>query len=226
MADTFPLPASMPLPSDSFWSRLCHTSLFDTLKGKVEGQLDARRAIASFQLGERLSSVVWDVVQRTRLWRSEKVDVARELASHFREGMDSGRSAEELLAGFGTVPLAVKLIRRAKLRSRAWPYHAWQWTWRGAIVVSLVLALIYGLLVWWLHSGKAVIHRNFYAEIESQVQKVPSEDRAWPIYREALAVLKPDPDEHGTGNFYSNAINLTLYSSMENSQWSAIEEFT
>ncbi|MFO0883639.1 MAG: hypothetical protein U0894_05535 [Pirellulales bacterium] len=225
MADTFPLPASMPLPSDSFWSRLCHTSLSDTLRGKVEGRLDARRVIASFQLGEMLSSVVWDVVQRTRLWRSEKVDVARELASHFREGLDSGRGAEELLADFGAVPLTVKLIRRAKLRSRAWPYHAWQWTWKGAIAVSLVLALIYGLLAWWLHSGKVVIHRNIYAEIESQVQKVPQDDRAWPLYREALSALKPDPDEHGTANFYASAINLTLQSSKEDSQWLAIEEF-
>lgn len=196
MADTFPLPASMPLPSDSFWSRLCHTSLFDALRGKVEGHLDARRVIASFQLGEMLSSVVWDVVQRTRLWRSEKVDVARELASHFREGLDSGRSAEELLADFGERPMVIKLIRRAKLRSRAWAYHVWFWISRGALLVALVLTLTFAAIALEFYFRKPTIKLNVIADATVQIEKVAEEDRAWPIYRQAIITLQQSKEHH------------------------------
>lgn len=93
MEASLTIPPRMPLPSDSFWERLRHTPLQDVLRGNIAGQLDARRVIAAAGLGDDLSAVVWQVVRKTGLWRSEKLDVARELAAHFRDGIDAGQSA-------------------------------------------------------------------------------------------------------------------------------------
>ncbi len=217
-------PPRMPTPSDSLWSRLCYTSLGETLRGNIAGELDARRVITSFNLGETLSAVVWQIVDKTRLWRSEKVDVARELASHFREGLDAGESAQQLIENFGDRVTAVKLIRRAKLRSRAWPYHAWQWTCRGIMLVVTSFLLLYGAQFWWLYSAKPVIRENYYAALQSQIEKTAVEDRAWPIYRQALAKMKVDPQEN-YDSVYSSAINATIGLPNEKDRWPSTEAY-
>ena len=41
------------------------------------------------------------MVKGTRLWRREKAAVAGELVAHFLDGMEEGRTAEDLIETFG-----------------------------------------------------------------------------------------------------------------------------
>ena len=69
-----------------------------------------------------LSTEVQDVIRRvvtgTRLWRRERHALTIELIAHFGDGLDAGRSAEDLIKTFGDPKLAAKLMRRAKKRNR------------------------------------------------------------------------------------------------------------
>lgn len=183
-------PSRMPAASDSLWERLCHTPLGDVIRGNIAGQLDARRVIAAAELGEELSAVVWQVVRKTRLWRSEKLDVASELASHFRDGLESGQTAEELIAGFGDISVAVQLIRRAKLRGRAWPYRLWRRIWQTASILTATILLLYAVIAIRFYSGRPTVTQNYLANIQAGVHQLPEEERAWPLYRQALIGLK------------------------------------
>lgn len=183
---TDPLPYTMPAPSDNLWSRLAHTPLGDTLRGRLTARLDARRVIAAFDLPESVAGFVWLVVRRTRLWRSEKVDVARELASHFRDGLDAGRDPADLLRDFGDPAAAAKLIRRAKIRNRSWRYHALRRSLQGAGLLAAVLVVLYAALALRYFTSAPRISRDFVAEINAGPQALPLDQRAWPLYREAL----------------------------------------
>ena len=95
------------------------TPLIDLLLRREPGRLDARAAIASFELPAELERLVLRVARRTRLHRIERVAVAEDLAEHMREGLDDGRSPEALLKDFGDEAGAARLIRRSMIRKRS-----------------------------------------------------------------------------------------------------------
>ena len=61
-----------------------------------------------------IKELIEHVVRRTRLWRSEKTDIARELIAHFADGLEAEETASDLIAAFGDQCQAAKLMRRAK----------------------------------------------------------------------------------------------------------------
>ena len=186
------LPA-MPLPSDSVWARLRATPLTDALRGRLTASLDFRRVIAAANLSEPLPGLIYKMVRKTRLWRTERVDVARELADHFRDGTDAGRTPEELVKSFGDPRQAARLIRRAKLRSR--PLH-WRLCRRALQAAGILFAFCVAVyVVQWIrfNSGRPTISRNYLVELNAPARTVPEADRAWPLYREALLRLTSMP---------------------------------
>ncbi|MBL8762779.1 MAG: hypothetical protein JNM07_00740 [Phycisphaerae bacterium] len=147
---------------------------------------DPVAVVASSGLPESLRAIVTRVVRSTRLWRRERSEVARELVSHFAEGLDAGRSADELESDFGDLASAARLIRRAKLRSRHWSWH----TWRRACQ-AVALALIACTAAWCAFavpyfSRAPSIVRNFAAEFNASIAAGPGERVAWPEYLTAL----------------------------------------
>lgn len=183
---------ALPSPRPpSVWRRLNHTPLRDLLRGRITGRLDVRTLIEQSNLAPALRDLVGQVVRRTRLWQGEKVDVARELIAHFRDGLEAGVAPEALRGAFGETRAAARLIRRAKRRARP---IAWQ-AWRGVSrAVALVCALLLGLyaaqairLAW----SPVRIERNFLAELSARVAQIPESERAWPLYRAAAVDLGP-----------------------------------
>ena len=98
---------------------LFQTPLIDLLFRRETGRLDARAAIAAFELPAELERLTLRVARRTRLPRIERVTVAEDLAEHLREGLDDGRSPETLLGDFGDEAGAARLIRRSMIRKRS-----------------------------------------------------------------------------------------------------------
>jgi len=133
----------LPTAAATFGSRLLHTPLFDLVRGRLTGSLDLRRVIAAAGLPQPVNDLIRRVARRTRLWRIERVDVARELAEHFRDGLAAGRTAEELIESFGDPRQAARLIRRAKLRSRPLFWRVWRRVWRAGVqALGTVAALM------------------------------------------------------------------------------------
>ena len=141
-------------PTRSTLSRLLATPLRDVVRGRVTGRLDRQKLIAEAQLAGRLGQLVSDVVRRTRLFRLEKVAVAEELIAHFHDGLEAGRSAEELATAFGDPQQAGRLIGRAKRRNRS---LTWRATLRAVQVTGGGLAMV--VLLYSLAAARFVLGR-------------------------------------------------------------------
>jgi hypothetical protein len=158
------------------------------LKG-ISGRLDIDWVTRSAGLPERCAKVVKDVVQRTRLWTGERLDTAHELTAHFRDGLDAGRSEDELIASFGDVKQAAKLIRCSAKRKRPLVWRAWVRAWQavGCLLALLLVVVGWSMVRYW--TATPTISRNYTAELNAKILAVPESERAWPLYREAILML-------------------------------------
>ncbi len=177
---------------DSLYRRLSHTPLRDVFRGRLTSRLDIERVLDESGVPEAIREVVRRVAVRTRLTRFEKAEVARELASHFEDGLAAGAESSELVARFGDVATAAKLIRRAKKRARP---LAVKTLWRAAQSCGAVLAFGLAVYVWFavkLLVSEPNITRNYVAEYNAGIARIPEEDRGWPIYRAAVLATGDD----------------------------------
>jgi hypothetical protein len=175
-------------PRSGWFARAYYTPLSDALRGQLTGRLDLRAEIDAVGLPASLSRLVWDVVRQTRLWRSEKSEVARELVTHFADGLAAGRSDEELLRDFGSAQQAARLIGKAKRRNRPLPWHVWHFAARTTLVALALFLVAYAWLGVRYYVGRPAISHNYWLEINA-ARGIPDGDRAWPMYREALLKL-------------------------------------
>lgn len=177
--------AKGPTTRDLFFK----TPLIDLVRGRVTARLDSESRMESLALPESLRAHIRDVVRRTRLWRTEKADLTCELASHFADGIDSGRTAEDLVASFGEPAIAAKLLSRAKRRNRP---LAWRALVRTLQSIAALLALCTGA---WLVAAaiyftrSPTISRNFAAELSAAPLATVDSPAAWPTYLDAIELL-------------------------------------
>jgi len=149
----------------------------------------AQDVIAASTLPESVKVVIREVTRRSRLWRGERGEVARELCAHFEDGIDAGRSPEKLIESFGDVDTAARLIRRAKKRQRSIIWQTWRRGWQavGVLVLSMVVVYIYAAVRMFAASPSPT--HDYLADLNRAPAAVPAEERAWPLYREALLML-------------------------------------
>jgi hypothetical protein len=178
----------------SWWARFWKTPLADLVRGQLTGSLDLRVAIAEAGLPLCLADLTRKVARHTRLSSREQVDVARELAQHFHDGLASGSAAEQLTESFGDERQAARLIRRAKLRSRPLRWRLWRRTWQTLAGVVALMVAVYLVLAVQLFAYHPTLARNYQLDIVRPTQGMPEADRAWPFYRRALLALTPVPE--------------------------------
>ncbi|MES2792089.1 MAG: hypothetical protein V4719_20910 [Planctomycetota bacterium] len=138
---------------------------------------------------QQIKTFVARVIRRARLWRSERNEVHMELLSHFDDGADAGRSAEQLIADFGPPQVAARLIRQAKLRNRSWKWQLWHRT--TQVFAASVGIVICGFLflVARLHLAKHGPRTDLVSTFDQATASIAVNDRAWPLYREGLTLL-------------------------------------
>src|SRR5688572_13029944 len=84
----------------TLWDRL-RTPIRDALRGQWKLRVTVRRTISAAALPATIEGMIERVIRRTRLWKREKLEVARELLAHFADGLEAGRSSDELVKAFG-----------------------------------------------------------------------------------------------------------------------------
>lgn len=181
-------------PQPSLLRRMGTTPMRDWIRGRLTGRLDRERAIEASGLPGPLSQLIRQVVRRTRLWRTEKVEVTRELIAHFRDGLASGADPAGLAADFGDPARAARLIRRAKRRGRPLPWRAMIYTRNALACLLLAAAAVYTVLAVRYLTGRPTIARDYLAELNAHTLSIPEDRRAWPVYREGLLQLPLLPD--------------------------------
>ncbi len=185
--------ASVRSPRRSTLARLCRTPLRDLVRGQVTGRLDREALLAEASLPQPLPQLVRQVVRRTWLFRLEKVAVAEELIAHFLDGLDAGRSAQELAASFGDRIQAARLIGRGKRRNRPLAYRAAVRSVQAAGGLLGLVVLLYGFAALRFFLATPNPAHDYLPDINAAALAAPDEARAWPDYRAALLALEPSP---------------------------------
>lgn len=147
---------------------------------------DPAGIVAAAGLTPEVAQVITTVVRATRLRRSERAEVARELCTHFADGIRAGVSPEQLIREFGEPRAASRLIARAVRRKRGWGYLTLR---RAGQVIAGGLCLLLGVYAWYFivfNFRQPNIARNYTAEFNARVTSLPESQRAWPVYRELL----------------------------------------
>lgn len=153
------------------------------------------RLLADAALPAPITSLIAQVTRRTRLWPREKLDVTRELIAHFRDGLEAGRSPEDLVRDFGVPADAARLIRRAKKRCRPVAWRAMRRTLQAALLFLALVAVVYTFAAVRAFTSHPTIARNYLEELNAPIAKVPDSDRAWPLYRAAYLALPALPKD-------------------------------
>jgi hypothetical protein len=174
------------------------TPMRDLIRGRVTGRLDIDYLTESAGLPGPIREVVKQTVRRTRLLRLEKSDVARELIAHFRDGLDSGADASALASSFGDTRVAARLIRRAKKRDRSIVHKALTRSVKAFGALVLLLILTYGVLAIRYFGAKPGPKIDYLARFNAAALAIPEDERAWPVYREAL--IEHQPRQYQTKN--------------------------
>ncbi len=195
MKESHILKTNEPHSAAGLWTRLRETPLSDILRGKLTRQFNLHATIASFELPAPLQAFVIGVARKTQLWPREQLEVAKELAGHFRDGLDAGATPEQLIERFGDVAQAAKMIRRARIRCRPLHWQIRRWSMQSARVIICVFMLWYAVLAFRYFSSSPLISKNYYDEMNAVAKAIPEEGRAWPFYREAILNLRVVPED-------------------------------
>ncbi len=166
--------------------RVGATPFRDLLRGRMTGRLSVNILLRDAGVPATLHGIIRQTVRRTRLLRIEKSEVASELITHFRDGLDAGHSSDSLVNAFGDPCTAARLIRRAKKRDRSLPLKATILTLKSLGVLLLVMVVVYaGLAVRYFGTQRGPIV-DYVPTIAARASAVPESQRAWPVYRQAL----------------------------------------
>lgn len=171
------------------------TPLRDALRGRLTGRLDIAGACDRAGLPAILKQTILTIVRQTRLWRIERAEVGAELIAHFRDGLDSGRSPDELVGGFGDIAVAARLIRRTKKQCRALPWRLWILSLKATGALLLLCLACYAILFIRYHTGHTTLTENLTQDLNGRVNQIPVEQRAWSRYKEAIRSSVKFPDE-------------------------------
>ncbi|MFO0873855.1 MAG: hypothetical protein U0575_07770 [Phycisphaerales bacterium] len=133
-----------------------------------------------------LGNLVERTARRTRLRRGEKLEIARELARHLRDGLDSGASADVLAATFGDPAQTARMLREATIAKRslldrgATSLVRW-----GSLTAAVLLAVYLAMAArLWFRAPKIAF--DPFERMNATLPQVPTDEAAWPRYREAL----------------------------------------
>ena len=165
----------------------------------------ADQIISSSGLPSDVQAVISATVRSTRLWASERADVARELVAHFRDGLEKGESAPDLIARFGEPKAAGRRMGKAAREKRSWLWHAQKRVCQGALILVAGIAVTYGAMWIRFASGSPKIARNYTAEFNAPTLAIPESERAWMVYRPAIIALQPAIREHDGWDLLNDA---------------------
>lgn len=159
--------------------------------GKLIQQTKSPEFFLADDLPENVVNIVLDVVRRTRLWSTEKADTAQELFAHFADGLKQGSTPDELIESFGSPKISAKLIRRATIRKRPLAWHIWHRTRQSIAVFAAIIVIGWTVLAARFMLAKPTIKFDLVQQHDDESRTIPTEQRAWPLYRRGIVMLIP-----------------------------------
>jgi HAAS len=165
--------------------------------------------LAEAGLPGEVDALIRKTIKRSKLWASERAEIARELIAHTHDAIEAGRTDEEIAATFGDPKRIAKLMRRSMKRKRPLYWRAYRNMKRATGVLIVLLIVGYGSLAVRFYTGKPSIKRNYIAELNARNDGYSEDQKAWGVYRDAdiewqrltLAAFNLQQDDNPDANF-------------------------
>ncbi|MEL6497305.1 MAG: hypothetical protein AAF937_06245 [Planctomycetota bacterium] len=174
---------------------------------------EADERITAADLPESCAALLRTVVKRTRLWPSEKADVARELIDHMHDAIAAEQAPDQIVEHFGNAADAAKLIRRARKRQRHPLLRAWNAAVKVTVISPLVLLALYAVLWIRFNLGDPELSSRYLALI-AEARPDPGQGAPPYLAYEHLSILWSDTERHLIENAPADAFANRLYRDM------------
>lgn len=163
-------------------SPLLHLTRWILHRGYPNIQTDA--ILDDADLPQQLRNLINTTVQRTKLWKSERIDITQELIAHTQDALQAGRSPDQIIQSFGNPKKVAKLLRRSTKRKRPLYWRTLRNIRRSITAAMLLILITYIGLAARFFIGKPNITENYAFTINAMSAPYTEDQKAWPIYKE------------------------------------------
>lgn len=158
--------------------------LWRAMRGLGRPNRDAFALLEAAGLPEPVEAVIRTTVARTKLWRDEREQIAKELIAHAQDAIEAGRSPEQIVESFGDPRRIARLMRRSMKRKRPLYWQLYSFSRRAVGVVLLVLLVGYGWLAVRFYTSEPEIRVNYAAQLEARNDGYRDDQKSWPMIAE------------------------------------------
>lgn len=180
-----------PLAAAWTWSTrhspLLHIAQRLTRRDEREASVLIREA----RLPDAVSQRITAIVRATRLWKSERADIARELIAHAHDALSAGRTPEDTADSLGDPITIAKLLRRSARRKRPWHWQARHRTLQAIGISLLAMIGVYTILFIRFNTGSPSITHNYLAELNERNAAFSDDQHALPAFEALHRVWSP-----------------------------------
>jgi hypothetical protein len=182
---------SNPLAAAWTWSTrhspLLHAAHWLTRRNRC----DPAGLIRDAQLPDAPAERITAIVRATRLWKSERADIARELIAHAHDALSAGRTPEDTADSLGDPAIVAKLLRRSARRKRPWHWQARHRTLQAIAIALLATIGAYTILFIRFNTGSPSITHNYIAELNERNAAFSDDQHALPAFEALHRVWSP-----------------------------------
>lgn len=158
--------------------------LWRSLRGMGRPNRDAFALLDAAALPEPVEQLIRTTITRTKLWRDEREQIARELIAHAKDALDAGRSPEHIAQTFGDPRRVARLLRRSMKRKRPFVWQAYRFSKRAVGVMVLLLFVGYGVLAVRFYAGEPNIKTDYMALLDARNIQYTQQQRSWGVIAE------------------------------------------
>lgn len=159
-------------------------SVWRAARGFVRPNREAFALLEKATLPESIDEVIRSTIVRTKLWRDEREQIARELIAHAQDAIDAGREPDQIVSTFGDPRRVARLMRRSMKRKRPLTWQAYRFSRRAAGGLLLVLFVSYIAVVVRFYTSEPDIKVDYAARLNDRHAHYPEDQKSWPIILE------------------------------------------
>lgn len=159
-------------------------SIWRSARGMIRPNRDAFALLERASLPKAVDEIIRETVERTKLWRDEREQIARELITHAQDALDAGRDPAQVVGAFGDPRKVAGLLRRSMKRKRPMSWQLYRLSRRAAATVLILLIVGYSSLAVRFYSGAPSIDTDYFALLDSRDRHYAPEQRSWPVIAE------------------------------------------
>ena len=157
--------------------------------------LQTNELLNDTDLPEQLRALIHTTVHKTKLWKSERIEITQELIAHTQDALQAGRTPDQITQSFGNPKKVAKLLRRSTKRKRPLYWRTLRTIRRSITTVILLIFITYAGLAARFYIGNPNITENYILTINAQNDPYTEDQKAWPIYKEVRELWETHTQE-------------------------------